>query len=73
MGNCGSITKAVSQIKRGGAGAANPRQKGQRTMKIIYYDGSVLTGNTIEFYDNGVIVDGIYLVELLEIARIESE
>lgn len=42
-------------------------------MKIIYYDGSVLTGNTIEFYDNGVIVDGVYLVELLEIARIESE
>ena len=42
-------------------------------MKIIYYDGSILTGSTIEFYDDEIIIDGVYIANPLEILRIEEK
>ena len=41
-------------------------------MKIIYYDGSILTGYTIDFSGNTVIVDDIYYVDIQDIERIED-
>lgn len=41
-------------------------------MKIIYYDGSILNGNTIFFTEHDIIVDDIYIVPLVEVLRIEE-
>lgn len=42
-------------------------------MKIIYYDGSILNGNTIYFTEHELIVDDIYTVPLVEVLRIEED
>lgn len=41
-------------------------------MKIIYNDGSILTGYVITFSGNMVIVDDIYYVDIQDIERIED-
>lgn len=42
-------------------------------MKIIYYDGSVLTCNHILISDKEIIADDIYVIPLIEVQRIEEE
>lgn len=41
-------------------------------MKIIYTDGSILTGYTIEFCGKKIIVDDYRVVDIDEIDRIED-
>lgn len=41
-------------------------------MKIIYYDGSTLTGSSIYVTEKTLIVDDIYEVPLIEVQRIEE-
>ena len=46
--------------------------KGDKTMKIIYYDGSVLECEEIYFASKDeLIVDDIYSVPTVEVLRIE--
>ena len=42
-------------------------------MKIIYYDGSILKCSTIELNEKEMIADGIYVVPLVEVLRIEED
>lgn len=41
-------------------------------MKIIYYDGSILTCSIIWIEDNNLIADDIYIIPLYEVLRIEE-
>ena len=41
-------------------------------MKIIYHDGSILECSTIWVEDNSIIADGIYVIPLYEVLRIEE-
>ena len=42
-------------------------------MTIIYYDGSTLHCEEIEFGMNTIIADGIYVVPYVEVLRIVSD
>lgn len=42
-------------------------------MKIIYYDGSVLTGNTIAIYGDEMIIDDYRIAKIYEVDRIEED
>jgi len=42
-------------------------------LKVIYYDGSVLHCNSLYFTEKEVIADGIYIIPLVEILRVETE
>ena len=42
-------------------------------MKIIYYDGSVLTCSHIDIYGDVLIVDDIYEVPIIEINSITED
>lgn len=42
-------------------------------MKIIMYDGSELTGSSIYFTEEELIVDDYRIVPIVEVQRIEEE
>ena len=44
-------------------------------MKVVYYDGSELDCESIEFIDDGktLIVDDVYIVPIAEVLRIVSD
>ena len=42
-------------------------------MKIIYHDGSILTCSTIWIEVDTLIADGIYIIPLYEVLRIEED
>ena len=47
--------------------------EGGGSMRIIYYDGSILKCNRILVSDKEIIVDDIYTVPMIEVQRIEED